>query len=76
MKAFVDLAYISAGDDAMSIAKIRCLQSVAIGYAPLIFHLERNSDYKGLLDCCQKVWKALEANPDLPQEIVIILIVI
>jgi hypothetical protein len=45
LKVFVDLAYISTGDDGIEIAKVRCLQSAAIGYAPLIFNLDSNCDY-------------------------------
>ena len=70
LKVFVDLAYISTGDDGMEIAKVRCLQSAAIGYAPLIFNLDLNCDYKVFLDRCEEVWKALDSNPNLPNELV------
>jgi hypothetical protein len=70
LKVFVDLAYISTGDDGIEIAKVRCLQSAAIGYAPLIFNLDPNCDYQVFLDRCKEVWKALDSNPNLPNELV------
>ena len=70
LKVFVDLAYISTGDDGMQIAKVRCLQSAAVGYAPLIYNLPADCDYRDFLDRCEEVWKALDSNPRLPTELV------
>lgn len=70
MKVFVDLAYISTGDDGMEIAKVTCFQSAAIGYAPLIFNLDAECDYKDFLERCNEVWKALDSNPKLPKQLV------
>lgn len=70
LKTFVDLAYISTGDQGLEIAKVRCLQSAAIGYAPLIFNLETYCSYKDFLERCEEVWKALDSNQNLPSELV------
>ncbi|XP_071137105.1 E3 ubiquitin-protein ligase rnf213-alpha-like [Mytilus edulis] len=69
LKTFVDLAYISTGDQGLEIAKVRCLQSAAIGYAPLIFNLETYCSYKDFLERCEEVWKALDSNQNLPSEL-------
>ncbi|CAG2236704.1 RNF213 [Mytilus edulis] len=69
LKVFVDLAYISTGDKGLEIAKVRCLQSAAIGYAPLIFNLEPDCDYKDFLERSEEVWQALDSNANLPSEL-------
>ncbi|KAK3577640.1 hypothetical protein CHS0354_012884, partial [Potamilus streckersoni] len=69
LKVFVDLASISAGDGDMEIAKVNCLHAAITGYAPLIFDLDENSDYRILLEKCRMVWDALEADPNLPQKL-------
>ncbi|CAC5422256.1 RNF213 [Mytilus coruscus] len=69
LKVFVDLAYISTGDDGMEIAKVTCFQSAAIGYAPLIFNLDAKCGYKDFLERCEEVWKALDSNPKLPKQL-------
>ncbi|CAG2224300.1 RNF213 [Mytilus edulis] len=70
LQVFVDLAYISTGDDVMEIAKVTCFQSAAIGYAPLIFNLDYKCDYKVFIERCEEVWKALDSNCKLPKQLV------
>ncbi|XP_053390335.1 E3 ubiquitin-protein ligase rnf213-alpha-like, partial [Mercenaria mercenaria] len=70
LKVFVDLAFMSAGDEPINIARVQCLHSAVTGYAPLIFDLDENCDYKQLLHHCAVVWKDLEANPNLPQQLI------
>ncbi|CAG2226871.1 RNF213 [Mytilus edulis] len=53
----------------MEIAKVTCFQSAAIGYAPLIFNLDAECDYKDFLERCNEVWKALDSNPKLPKQL-------
>ncbi|KAK3585590.1 hypothetical protein CHS0354_036776 [Potamilus streckersoni] len=69
LKVFVDLASISAGEGDMEIDKVNCLHAAITGYAPLIFDLKKNSDYRILLEKCRMVWDALEADPNLPQKL-------
>jgi hypothetical protein len=71
LKVFVDLASISAGEGDMEIAKVNCLHSATTGYAPLIFNLEKECDSKMFLEKCQEVWKELDANPNLPEKLVL-----
>ncbi|XP_052243691.1 E3 ubiquitin-protein ligase rnf213-alpha-like [Dreissena polymorpha] len=72
LKVFVDLAMMSAGEEPMNIQKVRCLHSAVLGYSPLIFELNSNSDcdYSALIDKCKVVWKELDANPNLPKQLV------
>ncbi len=55
----------------MEIAKVNCLHSATTGYAPLIFNLEKECDSKMFLEKCQEVWKELDANPNLPEKLVL-----
>lgn len=66
----MDLAMMSAGDEPMNIRKVQCLHSAVIGYAPLIFDLSEDCDYKQLLEKCRVVWRELEANENLPKQLV------
>ena len=70
LKVFVDLEHTSTREYKIEIAKVTCLQLAANGYAPLIFNLDPNCDYKVFLDRCEEVWKALDSNPNLPNELV------
>ncbi|XP_053396009.1 E3 ubiquitin-protein ligase rnf213-alpha-like [Mercenaria mercenaria] len=69
LKVFVDLAFMSAGDEPINIARVQCLHSAVTGYAPLIFDLKPTSGYKDLLQHCTVVWKELDANPKLPAKL-------
>ncbi|KAL3881537.1 hypothetical protein ACJMK2_027969, partial [Sinanodonta woodiana] len=70
LKVFVDLASISAAEGDLEIDKVNCLHAAITGYAPLIFDLKENSDYKTLLEKCTMVWEALDADPKLPEKLV------
>ncbi|XP_053396018.1 E3 ubiquitin-protein ligase rnf213-alpha-like [Mercenaria mercenaria] len=70
LKVFVDLAFMSAGDVPMNIKKVQCLHSAVTGYAPLIFDLEQKAGHIELLDRCKIVWKELDANENLPVQLV------
>ena len=76
LKVFVDLAMMSAGDEPMNIKKVQCLHSAVIGYAPLIFDLKTNCDFKQLLEMFKIVFKEFEANPKLPNQLVLKLFVL
>ncbi|XP_053396356.1 E3 ubiquitin-protein ligase rnf213-alpha-like [Mercenaria mercenaria] len=67
LKVFVDLAFMSAGEEPMNIRKVECLHSAVTGYAPLIFDLKPDTGYVDLLDLCNIIWKELGANPNLPE---------
>ena len=70
VKTLVDLAMMSAqGEGAMEIHKVKCLNSAATGYAPLIFDLKVEADFKTFLAQCKLVWQALNADADLPKHL-------
>ena len=67
VKTLVDLAMMSAqGEGDLEIHKVKCLNSATTGYAPLIFDLDKQAGFKKFLRQCKLVWKALEADKDLP----------
>ena len=70
MKTLVDLAMRSAqGDGDLEIEKVNCLNSSAIGYAPLIFDFNVDAGFKQFLKQCKLVWNAFEADKDLPNHL-------
>lgn len=70
LKVFVDLASISAGEGDMEIKKVSMLHAATTGYSPLLFDLPEDISCKEFLKRCAEVWKALDADPDLPQKLV------
>ena len=65
LKVLVDLAMISGGETDMDTARITCLHSSCLGFAPLIFKLEPACGFKELMDACQPVWDAIKSDPNL-----------
>lgn len=70
LKVFVDLAFMSVGDEQMQIDKVQCFHSAVTGYAPLIFDIKPTCDYKLLLERCRLVWTELRSNRNLPTQLV------
>ncbi len=72
VKVLVDLAMITAsGQGDIEVQKVRCLQSATMGYASLIYDLDpEKSTFQDFYGNCENVWKALEADPKLPQKLV------
>ncbi len=68
----VDLAMITAsGQGDVEVQKVRCLHGATMGYAPLIYDLDpEKSTFEDFYHYCETVWKALEADPNLPQKLV------
>ncbi|XP_071112375.1 E3 ubiquitin-protein ligase rnf213-alpha-like [Haliotis cracherodii] len=69
LKVFVDLAFISAGEEAMEIHKVNCFHSATTGYAPLIFNTPQNTDYATFLKNCELVWQELKSDENLPDKL-------
>ena len=72
VKVLVDLAMITAsGQGDMEVQKVRCLHAATMGYAPLIYDLDPElSTFEDFYRYCETVWKALQADPKLPQKLV------
>ncbi|XP_066291012.1 E3 ubiquitin-protein ligase RNF213-like isoform X3 [Branchiostoma lanceolatum] len=69
LKVFVDLASISAGESDIEVDKVNCLLSAGVGYAPLIYDLDEESDFDELMKCCRHFWAALEKDKHLPKKL-------
>lgn len=66
----MDLAIISAGETDMETARITCLHTSCLGFAPLIFDLKPSFGFDALMTTCEPVWSALDADPTLPKKLV------
>ena len=71
----VDLAIISAGETDMETARITCLHTSCLGFAPLIFDLEPSFGFDELMKICEPVWNTVDTDPSLPQKLVCFLTV-
>ena len=71
LKVLVDLAIISAGETDMETARITCLHASCLGFAPLIFDLKTSFSFRLLMRICEPVWNAVDADPKLPEKLVI-----
>ena len=69
LNVFVDLAFISAGEEPMSIQRVNCFHAAATGYAPLIF-TEEVKGWQQLLKQCKLVFANVAADRNLPQKLV------
>lgn len=70
LKVLVDLAIISAGETDKETARITCLHTSCLGFAPLIFDLKRSFGFDDLMRICEPVWTAMDADPALPKKLV------
>jgi len=70
LKVLVDLAIISAGETDMETARITCLHTSCLGFAPLIFDLQSSFGFDELMKTCEPVWNAVDTDHSLPQKLV------
>lgn len=71
ISVFVELAGGTFGEDDLATHKSLCLHNALNGYLPLLYDANvKNSDYETFLGTCRKVWKSLETNRELPQNLV------
>ena len=71
----MDLAIISAEETDMETARITCLHTSCLGFAPLIFDLKSSFGFDELIKTCEPVCNAVDADPSLPTKLVCLLIV-
>ena len=71
----MDLAIISAGETDMETARITCLHTSCLGFAPLIFDLKSSFGFNELIKTCEPVCNAVDADPSLPTKLVCLLVV-
>ena len=74
LKVLVDQALIASDKSDMEIERISSLHLSCLGFAPLIFDLKETEDHKvsfdQLMEACDPVWKAVEADKTLPMRLV------
>ena len=54
----------------METARITCLHTSCLGFAPLIFDLDPFFGFDDLMKICEPVWSAVDADPTLPLKLV------
>lgn len=58
-------------EDDLAVDKARYLHAALTGYTPLLYDIgSKDISYTEFMDLCGKVWKVLERNPELPQNLV------
>ena len=67
----VDLAIISAAETDIETARITCLHTSCLGFAPLIF-VKPDFGFDDVMKACKPVWDAVESDPHLPQKLVLL----
>ena len=67
----MDLALISAvGQGDLEVTKVSCLHAAVSGFAPLIYDLEPTAGFREFYQKCEDVWRAYDADSDLPKKLV------
>ncbi|GAA6104753.1 E3 ubiquitin-protein ligase rnf213-alpha-like isoform X4 [Tachysurus ichikawai] len=69
LKVFVDLATISAGENAMDVDRVACFHDVVQGYSSMLYGLSADSDFDAFKRALQKLWKALESDSNLAKKL-------
>ncbi|XP_053495453.1 E3 ubiquitin-protein ligase rnf213-alpha [Ictalurus furcatus] len=69
LKVFVDLATISAGENAMDVDRVACFHDVVQGYSSMLYGLSADSDFYAFKRALQKLWKALESDRDITKKL-------
>ncbi|XP_072299402.1 E3 ubiquitin-protein ligase rnf213-alpha-like [Eucyclogobius newberryi] len=69
LKVFVDLASISAGENDMDVDRVACFHDAVLGYSSMLYELKQDSDFKSFKSAIQKLWKALQNDPNLPKKL-------
>ena len=67
---FVDLAMISAGEEDMEIDRISCMHTSCLGFGSLIFGYKPTDGFDELMQLCEPVWQAVDANETIGEKLV------
>ncbi|XP_077969852.1 E3 ubiquitin-protein ligase rnf213-alpha-like isoform X1 [Styela clava] len=65
VKVFCDLGMISAGETSYEVDRVSFLLSAVMGFGPLIFDLNQNSNLNYVVDRCKAVRKNFQSDPNL-----------
>ncbi|KAG9267741.1 E3 ubiquitin-protein ligase rnf213-alpha [Astyanax mexicanus] len=69
LKVFVDLATISAGENAMDVDRVACFHDAVLGYSSMLYGLNANSDFDAFRRALQKLWQVLESDKDITKKL-------
>ena len=70
LKLLADFAAESENEGALEVRRVQTLLLVGTAYGPLIYHLDKKSNFETLLKRVDNVRVNLETNPELPNRIV------
>ena len=70
LKVFVDLAMISAGEEDMEIDRISYMHTSCLGFGSLIFGYRPEHGFIDLMQLCEPLWQALDANQSIGEKLV------
>ncbi|XP_061703162.1 E3 ubiquitin-protein ligase rnf213-alpha isoform X2 [Syngnathoides biaculeatus] len=68
LKVFVELASISAGENAMEVDRVACFHDAILGYSPVLYELQPDSGFLALQKVLNKLWRALDKDNNLPKK--------
>ncbi|KAJ8345990.1 hypothetical protein SKAU_G00301830, partial [Synaphobranchus kaupii] len=69
LKVFVDLAFISAGENDLDVDRVACFHDAILGYSPMLYELKPNSGFDDFKETLTKLWKALDNDDNLPKKL-------
>ena len=70
VKVFVDLAFISAGENDTDIDRVACFHAAVMGFSPLLYSLSFTADFREFMTCAGQVWDTLRRDEKLPDKLV------
>ena len=73
---FVEVATSTTGEGDYHLERLSLLHSVATAYSSLIFDVDDNIGFIELYNKCDSLWKALKENPQLPEYLVTLCIIL
>ncbi|XP_035389185.1 E3 ubiquitin-protein ligase rnf213-alpha-like isoform X2 [Electrophorus electricus] len=69
LTVFVDLATISAGENAMDVDRVACFHDAVLGYSSMLYGLNADSDFDAFKRALQKLWQALENDSNITKKL-------
>ncbi|PFX15559.1 E3 ubiquitin-protein ligase RNF213 [Stylophora pistillata] len=69
VKTLVDLAMMSAGETDIETDRVSCVHTTALGFAPFIFDLDKDTSFGELIRTCESVWKEIEKDTSLLEKL-------
>ncbi|XP_046887613.1 E3 ubiquitin-protein ligase rnf213-beta isoform X4 [Hypomesus transpacificus] len=69
VKVFVDLAFISAGENDADIDRVACFHAAVMGFSPLLYSLKSTANFKEFMTCAGQVWETLRRDKTLPDKL-------